>query len=490
MSYQKERCVLTLPLITEPFQDVIIQKRFEIMEHLQNSLIALELRKLKNLERTRAYREVCEKIRVAPDRDKKVLSKQRGQMLKDAGFFEYRFQDDITPMQKHFVEHIFVHEAHRAAQDVWRAFEKYLFGSGKAIHFKRRGTLSSIANKTSGMYLKDGWFYWNGGRSKQAIPLKIRVAPPNSTYESEMLKLPVCYFRVVRKWMTSRYRYYLQITLKGKPVSKNRPVVEGRVGIDIGTQSIAIASLNSVRLLELADHVNQNHTRIQYLQKKMDRSRRATNPGNFCSDGTIRRGIKLTWNYSNHYQKLAGEIRMLQRKNADIRKYQHYCLANDVLALGNEVYVETMNFRALQRRARETTVNERGRFNCKKRFGKSLANKAPAMFILFLEKKLEASGGKLHRVNTSAFKASQYDHVSQKYSKKMLSQRMHRLPNGDLVQRDMYSAFLLMNAACTLQAPDQMLCERTYSTFKYFHDIELMRIQNDGKHHLSSFGIA
>ena len=490
MSSQGERCVLTLPLLTEPFQDVIIEKRFKIMEHLQNSLIAYELRKLKNLERTRAYRELCERIRNASDKERKTLSRQRSKMLKEAGFSEYQFQDDITPMQKHFVEHIFVHEAHRAAQDVWRAFEKYLFGSGKMVHFKRRGTLSSIANKTSGMYLRDGWFEWNGGQSKQSIRLKIRVMPPRNAYETEMLKRPVRNFRVVRKWMKCRYKYYLQITLEGNPVVKDRPVAEGRVGIDIGTQSVAIASLNGVCLLELADQVNKNHARIKYLQQKMDRSRRATNAGNFAPDGTIRRGIRLTWSESNHYKRLAGTVRRIQRKNADIRKYQHYCLVRDVLMLGNQVYVEKMNFQGLQRRARETTVNERGRFKRKKRFGKSLANKAPAMFISLLEQKLRSSGGNLYRVNTWEFKASQYDHLSRKYNKKKLSQRTHRLENGDVLQRDLYSAFLLMNADSSLRFPDQKKCDETYPIFKSLHDKEVKRISNDSKYHLTSFGIA
>ena len=41
---EKACCVLTLPLLTEPWQEHIIEKRFHIMEHLKNSLIALELR--------------------------------------------------------------------------------------------------------------------------------------------------------------------------------------------------------------------------------------------------------------------------------------------------------------------------------------------------------------------------------------------------------------------------------------------------------------
>ena len=62
----KNRCVLTLPLLTEPYQEHIIEKRFKILEHLQNSLIAMELRKLKNIQRTRAYRELEQSILQLP----------------------------------------------------------------------------------------------------------------------------------------------------------------------------------------------------------------------------------------------------------------------------------------------------------------------------------------------------------------------------------------------------------------------------------------
>lgn len=491
MAAPKDRCVLTLPLITEPFQDDMLEKRFKIMEHLQNSLIAVELRKLKNLERTRAYRELNEKIRDAAEPEKKILYQQRQDMIRENGkLCEREFQKDITPMQKHFVDHINAQIAHKLSKNVWQAFEKCLFGTGHMVHFKRRGTLSSIENKQNGMYLRDGWFEWNGGQSKQAKKLRIRVAPPKTEYEQEMLKQPIAHFRVVRKWAKHRYKYYLQITLKGPPVRKDRAVSEGRVGIDIGTQSVAIVSSNRVCLRELAEQVNDNHAKILTLQRKMDRSRRAMNPGNYAENGTIRRGIKLKWEYSKHYQKLAEEVRRIQRKNANIRKYQHDCLANEILTFGNEVYVETMSFAGLQRRVKETAVDERGRYKRKKRFGKSLANKAPAMFITLLDQKLALYGGKLYHVNTRLFKASQYDHLSQKFNKKKLSERKHQLGNGDVVQRDLYSAFLLMNADRMLCNTDQKRCEETYDKFKLLHDHEIDRIRADGKKHLSSFGVA
>ena len=59
---------------------------------------------------------------------------------------------------------------------------------------------------------------------------------------------------------------------------KDRPVGAGRVGIDIGTRTIAVAAEKAVFLRELADGVDENHRRKCALQRKMDNSRRCTNP--------------------------------------------------------------------------------------------------------------------------------------------------------------------------------------------------------------------
>ena len=161
------------------------------------------------------------------------------------------------------------------------------------------------------------------------------------------------------------------------------------MGIDIGTQSIAISAAQTVSLLELADQVNPKYAEPRQVQRAIDRSRRTMNPENYNEDSTVRKGVKLRWKQSNRYRKLAGRARELQRKNTDIRKYQHTCLANDILALGTEIYVEPMDYRALQKRAKKTEKNKSGQFKRKKRFGKSLANKAPAMLLLILENKLK-----------------------------------------------------------------------------------------------------
>lgn len=74
----------------------------------------------------------------------------------------------------------------------------------------------------------------------------------------------------------------------------------------------------------------------------MDRSRRVTNRNNYYEDRTIKKqgNKKVAWIKSNHYMKYQNELKEFYRKQADIRKYQHECLANYMISLGNKVYVE------------------------------------------------------------------------------------------------------------------------------------------------------
>lgn len=494
-------CVLTLPLYPEPWQINLIEKRFSMMEHLKNSLIAFEFRKIKNVERTKEYKDIMSSIK--NESDEKVIAKlwkRRNKILVDAGFTEFAFKDDIIPMQKHFVQHIGTNIARPMAKDVFSAFEKVLFKNGNKVSFCKRGTLNSIQNEKYGtaMRIKDGYFIWSGGEGEtkkgvklKKITIRIKMAEPKTYYEKEMLQKEIRYLRVVKKWVKNRYKYYLQFILRGNPVVKPRVIANGkRVGIDIGPSSAAIASDKEVRLVELADRVQRNYDKKIQLQRSMDRSRRNMNPQNFNVNGTIKRGVKLTWIESNHYKEMRGQVRELERKNADIRKYQHICLANYILSLGTEVYVEQMNFKGLQRRAKETKYDENGRPKKKKRFGKSIANRAPAMLIMILKNKLLGIVGKeLHEVNTFTFKASQYDHTNDDYKKKSLKDRWAELSNGDKIQRDLYSAFLLMNSCEDMEKTNRRKCEETYERFKTLHDDLIRNMKEPHKKYIKSFGL-
>lgn len=148
-----------------------------------------------------------------------------------------------------------------------------------------------------------------------------------------------------------------------------------------------------------------------------------------------------------------------------------------------------MSYKSLQRRKKETTVNSRGRYDRRGRFGKSLENGAPAMLLSIIERKLRYEGKALHKVNTRTFRASQYNHVTDEYVKKRLSRR-HNTINGRWVQRDLYSAFLLMNSDAFLEHADRDACIRTYDKFLEDHDRCINEVISSGAQILSSFGIS
>lgn len=503
---KEPRCVLTLPLYPEPWQVDIIEKRFHIMEHLENSLTALELRKLRNLKRTKRYKDLEHAIAEEKDATKRgKLVQERNKFLSKSGINEFAFIADVSKLQKHFAEHIGQKVGSAAAKHVWTAFDKVVFKGGFKIHFHRKGELKSVATSEIGasMSIKNNILVWSGGikgnkdkrtgKSRKVTPIKIciKIGEPETYYEKEMLQKQIKYVTIVRKWIKNRYKYYLQFMLVGNPVAKPRTIANGkRVGIDIGTSSVAIVSGKEIKLVELADKVQKNHDKKAQLQRSMDLSRRAMNPQNFNKDGTIKRGIKLIWVESKHYKEMKGQVRELERKNADVRKYQHTCLANYVLSLGTEVYIEQMSFKGLQRKAKETKYDKNGKPKRKKRFGKSIANRAPATFVMILKNKLSGiAGEELRKVNTFTFKASQYDHTNNTYQKKLLRHRWAKLSNGDKIQRDLYSAFLLMNSDTYVQHTDQNKCKRSYKKFKIQHDELIKAMQESSKRYPKSFGI-
>lgn len=220
----------------------------------------------------------------------------------------------------------------------------------------------------------------------------------------------------------------------------------------------------------------------------MDRSRRATNPDNYNEDGTIKKqgSKKVVWNKSNHYLKYQNGLKELYCKQTDVRKYQHECLANQVISLGDNIYVETMNFSGLAKKSTKTEKNNKGRFKRKKRFGKSIGNRAPSMLLEIIDRKLSYYGRRLVKIDTFSAKASQFNHFDGTYNKKKLSQRWNDF-NGVKVQRDMYSAFLIMNVAEDLKSFDMNKCNERFESFYQLHNLEVVRL--GGHKNLSSIAI-
>ena len=383
-------------------------------------------------------------------------------------------------MQQHrYQKHIDSLTAQKIASSVWRSVEKYLFDNGKCIHFRKYNKFESMEGKknTSGMRFKDGRLHWRG----QVIQPQIRT-----DYDRKALKSRVKYCRIHRKPVSAKYHYYLQLVLEGKPPVKH-PVGHGTAGLDIGTSTAAVVTGDSCRLTVLGSDTKDRSSQIRRIQRAMDRSRRATNPDNYLPDGAVRRGARK-WIRTKHYEKLQFRKRPLERRHADAINASHHRLANEIASKADTVYVEKMSFRGLTRKSKSATKKADGRFRSRKRFGKSIGNHSPAAFLTTLDNRLVSCGGRLIKIDTISFRTSQYNHVTDDYVRKKLSCRGSFI--GDhYIQRDLYSAFLLMNSNATGTAADRQKCIDAFPMFLITHDACMDALLAENKKYPSSFGL-
>ena len=201
--------------------------------------------------------------------------------------------------------------------------------------------------------------------------------------------------------------------MKGIPPQKQEPV-EGEVGIDMGISTVAAVSDTEVKIEEFCEGLDMSENEKWLILRKMDRSRRATNPHKYNKDGTIKKGNKEKWIRSNRYWNLLFELKEICRKIAAKRKIMHNMLANQVLRMGNVIYCEKMGYKGLQ----------------KTKFGKRIGYKAPSSFLKTINTKFSYQGKTIEYVNTWTVKASQYCPLSNTYQKKKLSHRFHMAPEG------------------------------------------------------------
>lgn len=482
--------IVQFPLKTEKYQEDILDKRFEIGRQIYNSLLNITQKRYKEMAKTKKYRSLVSQLSGDRKKDKPIW-KQINDIRKQYNMSEYSFHHDVKKLQHHFSDNIDSRISQKIASSLWKSYEDLLFVNGEKIHYKKHGSFNSLEGSSNkqGIRFRNGIILWN----RLKIPVNINY---NNYYENQSLKSEIAYCRIVRKFVRTKYKYYVQITFKGNPPLKvnnetgevKHYIGEGDVGIDIGTSTVAYSSATGVKILELADKVQDIEDEKRRLLRKMDRSRRTTNPDNYNEDGTIKKQCnkKMVWNKSNHCIKYQNQLKELYRKQADVRKYQHECLANEIISLGDTIYVEKMNFQGLAKRSTKTEKNDNGRFKRKRRFGKSIANRAPSMLLGIIDRKLSYYGKRLVKIDTFSAKASQFNHFDGTYNKKKLSQRWNDF-NGIRVQRDLYSAFLIMNTAEDLKSFDINKCNERFENFYRLHNLEVDRLS--GHKNLSSIEI-
>ena len=480
-----------------------MNKYFEITEKISKIN-----NKIDNTDDKKLLKELKNNKKSLED-DKKLISNQLENIRIDFNIFKSYYTKKAEFLYQNIFTNLNSILALKVVDRCWLQFEKLMFKSKtKKIKFKKYGFLPSLEGKQAEKCIilkqKQNKLYIN--TLGESFELKIKN---NDIYTKNLLELIKVYMndsenieninidrvkngqkpldtyriifnRIVIKRIRGKFRFYVQILYEGRPwkLDKNGNLKNkqgtGRIGIDYGTSTIAVVSESKVIYKNLAEEANNLkglERQLKILQRKMDRSRRSTNPDCFNNDGTYKKGTKIKVK-SRNYKKILKQFREINRKLSCIKKYEIGRDANIIRSLGDQIYGEHMNFQGLAKRSKNTTINQNtGKINKKKRFGKSISNRCPGLMVSTLKNKF---GNGYHEVNTWEFKASQYHHITNTCIKKKLSQRIQELDyNGETItiQRDLYSAFLLMNSNNTLDKPDLNLCNITFENFIVNHTI-------------------
>lgn len=498
--------VLTLRLNPTISDISALDKYFELSRKLYNALLHEALKRLNLMKQSKKYQK-ARKIS-----DTKLKTEAFNNLKTEFKFTEYDLITFSTPLRVNEFKQIDSNTVQTLASRAFEAVNRILIGKANKVNFKGKDYgLDSIrgASNRQGIKYRDGFLQWN----KLNIPIIIKK---NDVYAEMCFEHDIKYCAIKREIIKGKPVYYIQIYFKGfPPVKYNKDgtfkhkLGIGEVGIDIGTSTIAYVSDVKCGLKELCEGLNNIEHQKRLLSRKLDRSKRSNNTNNYNENGTIKKGIindkgkkeKLVWIKSNNYKKIQSKLRDIQRKLASQRKQKHEEMANYILSLGNIIKVELMNYDGLQKRAKKTTINKKtGRFNKKKRFGKSIANKAPSMLLNIINRKLLYQKLYLFEINTKEVKASQYNPITDEYKKKELSERWNyfKYDNKDIeIQRDLMSAFIIKNViideCLNLNIVNREKCLDEFNNFQDLHDKEISDLKNlknkNNKRFLSSMGI-
>ena len=438
---QTPTLLLELPLAVNAGQAKRIRGHLEAGRQFYNAVLSEGLRRLRRMRADPAWQEA----HAIPRFHKKERQAAFTALRERYGFTEYAFHELARKLRVSWLaDHLDAVLAQTLASRAYRALNRVCVGEARRVRFKSRGRgLSSIENKRNDTGLRfvlqkpeegnQGCLLWKGDCLTALIDWNDPVVKYGLDHRIKFVRL------IQRKASSPRaqgadaegFCYFVQLALEGAPYHKPKHVVgTDTLGIDLGLSTIARVPRQAEASLEVfCEELAPDEKQVRRLQRKMERQRRAANPGNYDEKGRVKRAggkKKLRWKSSKGYEKTRRRKAAKERRLAAHRKSLHGRLVHQLVAVGNTVILEKISYKAWQ-----------------KQYGRSVGLRAPGMFIQLLRRTVASTGGTLLEVPTRTTKLSQFCHGCGTTLKKALSQRWHHCACGvGPVQRDLYSAFL------------------------------------------------
>lgn len=423
MSDVKGRYILTLPLKTEVYQEHILEKRFRLGEHLYNNFLNFEKKKFYEMTKRKDYRDAQNLIKELTIQinslDKFKESKQLIQELRKQrkeqydiiynikkmfDWSEFGFINDMKKYRKYYKANLNSTICDNLSGRCFKAFEKmeselikdqYRNDEDKVnpcVHYKRKDSLRCLTAKKNSTGIRFSLDEGNriGTVKWQGLVFSIDLSKC-TLYEWQALQSDICYCAVKREKIKGKWKYYIQITLKGHVPDKfdkqtgelKRQLGKGNVGLYFTSTSLTVSIENGVKTypLEIKNHEDEKTELLQ----KMDASRRATNPDNYNEDGTSKEKSEIKgWHFSKAYKKYRAELYEIYRKECEEKKLLQEILANEVIASGDVFNCNKMDFKFLQRN-----------------LGKKIQSASPAMLKTTIERKLSYHDVSINEISYS-----------------------------------------------------------------------------------------
>ena len=465
-----------------------LEKRFNTGSNIYNLCLGHCIKQLNKLKRDKEYRKSVKALKTVKRKlEKKNLPQDEIKRLKDIKVSctnkirelekEYQFtENDIQKYAKvprEFIGKILNSAiVQNIASTAFDAVKKIQYKKAKKVKFKKKGEISLEGkNNKTGLIFDIRTMKLKLGK-KLSCNLKTIDERQRNCFKN---RIKFC--RVLKRYIRGRKRYFFQIVFEGIPVTDFQ-LGEGEVGLDIGTSTVAVSSDDEVKLLKLSE-TEQEARKIRILQRSLERKRRTANPDNYDENGKVKKK-RNEWNLSKNYFKELNKLKEIYRKKR-VKDNQHKnILVKFILSQGDTVKTEKNSINSWKNRSKKTVINKNnGKNISKKRFGKSVNNNAPGIFIRKMEEKLSYFGKELIKINPFKTKASQFNHISQEFKKCSIEVRFKELVQGIVVQRDLYSAFLIKNVE-NLSEYNMEKINRQFEEFYEKQLIEVERIKNEG----------
>ena len=331
----------------------VLDKLEKIAKAIYNDCLNECLKRYHKLIHDKKYQELLKEYKTS--NNKNELNKQLNDIALSYGYSEYDMHKYVKKPYEYFNKKLGSQECQKIATRAFKAIEKLRYHQADKVAFKNKYDSFTIEGKssTSKLHYCDDVLAISYGNYKFKLKIK-----RNDIYAQTALLDEVKYVRIYPQHIRNKKRWFVQLIFKGTPPSKNRQYGDNfKVqGIDIGTSTIAIVSNEKANLKELAPNCKENENKIKVYQRKLDRSRKATNPNNYNEDGTITKG-RHNWYKSKSYLNTQSKLKDEYRKLSVKRKQAHEILANQIIAESLDIRVEEMNFKGLQKRSKKTTVD-------------------------------------------------------------------------------------------------------------------------------------